>query len=53
MGGRGTGMESRELTVGCGWELRSRSRLGQDGDTMAGQGMVEDAAFRDSDRGYD
>jgi hypothetical protein len=39
--------ESRELMVGCGWGLRDRSRLGQEGNTMDGQGMAEDVTFHD------
>jgi hypothetical protein len=39
--------------VGCGWGLGSRSGLGWDGDMMEGQGVVEDATFRDSDSSRD
>jgi hypothetical protein len=35
-----------------GRELRNGSGLGKDGDTMEGQGMMEDATFRDSGRGH-
>jgi hypothetical protein len=38
---------------GCGWELGSGNGLGQDGDTVGGQGTAEDATFHDSDGGRD
>jgi hypothetical protein len=47
------GMESREHAAGYGWELRSGSGLGWDGDAVEGQGAAEDATFHDSDRGRD
>jgi hypothetical protein len=47
------GAESRELAAGYGQELRSRSRLGWDGNTMEGQDIAEDVTFHDSDRGHD
>jgi hypothetical protein len=47
------GAESTELAAGCGWDLGSGSGLGRDGHMTEGQGIAEDATFRDSDRGHD